>query len=99
MRPSLELHVDELVLHGLPAGDRDRIAEALARELVRRLVEHGVPQSLALGGIVEQLDAGVFRLAPHTTSTALGGQIASAVYGGISAGDAPAQSGGIGGVE
>jgi hypothetical protein len=48
----LDLHIGELVLHGVDAGDRERLAEDIERELARRLAEGGLPAALAAGGSV-----------------------------------------------
>lgn len=37
----LELHIDELVLHGFRVDERDRVSSELASELVRLLTEDG----------------------------------------------------------
>jgi hypothetical protein len=34
-RPSINLHIEELVLHGFAPGDRHRISEAVEQELTR----------------------------------------------------------------
>ena len=47
---NIELHIEELVLHGFSPGDRYRIGEAVEQELTRLLADRGVPQSLAEGG-------------------------------------------------
>jgi hypothetical protein len=48
MKPvNLELHVEELVLHGFAPGDRYRIGEALERTLTQLFVEQGVSASVA----------------------------------------------------
>jgi len=83
-RPSIELHIEELVLEGFPAGDQYRIAEALEQELARLFAERGVPGSLWFGSEVPLLDAGAFRLAAPVRPKATGGQIAGAVYAGLS---------------
>jgi len=39
----VELHIEELVLHGFRSGDRFHIGDALERELVRLLGKQGLP--------------------------------------------------------
>jgi hypothetical protein len=46
LRPDVELHVEELVLDGVPAGDRAAVAEALRAELGRMIAERGLPPDL-----------------------------------------------------
>jgi hypothetical protein len=35
VKKRVEIHVDELVLHGIPAGQRQAVGEAVQRELAR----------------------------------------------------------------
>jgi len=84
---SVELHIDELVLHGFAAGDRYGIAEAVELELSRLLVAQfavqGVPRSFAKSSEQPRLDAGAFNVAPQSSADAVGSQIAHAVHGGL----------------
>ena len=80
---NLELHIEELVLHGFAPGDRYRIAEAVQAELARLFTEQGVPPSLAGSSGVARLDAGAFQVAENAKATAIGDQVAQAVYGGL----------------
>jgi hypothetical protein len=81
---SIELHIEELVLHGFGPGDRYRLAEAVEHELVRLFAEQGLPPSLAQVAEVAQLDAGAFKLSSAATAEAVGAQVAHQVYGGLS---------------
>jgi len=83
MKPNIELHIEELVLHGLAPGERDRIGEAVRRELARLLAEQGEPPGLARGGEVARLDGGSFVIAAEGKPDALGARVARAVYGGL----------------
>jgi hypothetical protein len=83
MRPrNIELHIEELVLHGFSQGDRYRIAEAVERELTQLFTEIGVPQSLSNGGEIERLDGGAFEMTHRSKPEGIGAQVARAVYGG-----------------
>src|SRR5262245_23753561 len=82
--PSVELHIEELVLHGFAPGDRYRITEAIERELTRLLAEGGVPPSLARGGEVGRLDGGAFESVQGARPEAVGVQVAQAIYRGMS---------------
>ena len=85
MKPaSLELHVEELVLHGFAASDRYRIGEAVERELGRLFTERGTPPSLRQGSEIERLDGGAFEVKPGSGAEAIGIQVAQAAYGGLS---------------
>lgn len=84
MRPgNIELHIEELVLHGFESGDRYRIGAAVEAELARLFAEQGVPPSLAQGGEMAHLDGGTFDVAPGSTAEAIGAQVAQALYGGL----------------
>ena len=78
---SIELHIEELVLHGFAPGDRYRIADAVERELARLFAEQGVPPSLAQNNHVARLDGRAFEVAPQAKPETMGVQIARAVYG------------------
>src|SRR5271157_4640686 len=76
----LEIHIDELVLHGFAAGDRFRIGDALERELTRLLVREGLPASAARSASIERLDGGAFKVAPGAGARTIGAQVAQKVY-------------------
>lgn len=85
--PHIELHIEELVLHGFARGDRYAIADAFERELSRLLsaqfAEQGVPHALAHNTERAHLDGGKFQVEPNSRADAVGSQVAQAVYGGI----------------
>ena len=87
---NLELHIDELVLHGFSPADRHRIADAVRAELERRLAGPGAAERLgSLAGPadvpIERLDAGSLQIAapahPAAVGTQVGGALASALSG------------------
>lgn len=80
---NINLHIEELVLHGFAPGDRYRIGEAVQQELTRMFAEQGVPRSLAEGGEIGRLDAGAFEMASGAKPEVVGTQIAQAIYGGL----------------
>jgi hypothetical protein len=81
---NVNLHIDELVLHGFPPGDRYRIAAAVEAELARLIEGQGIPNGLASGGTVPVLDAGSFSAEPGARPQQIGVQIAQALFGGLS---------------
>lgn len=85
-RPRLELHIEELVLHGFSPDDRDALASTLQHELARRL-EGGVPPALVERGAFERIDAGAFRVVAPVRPAAVGAQVAGAITGALGAGD------------
>ena len=84
MKRKVELHIEELVLHGFPPGDRHRIGDAATRELARLFAEGGVPPSLEEGGEIASLSGGSFEARPDLGAERVGVQVARAVYGGLS---------------
>jgi hypothetical protein len=82
-QPSIQLHIEELVLHGFSPGDRYRIGEAVQRELTRLFTEQGLPGRLVRGGEVAHPDSAAFNLAPDAKPEVVGVQVAQAVYGGL----------------
>lgn len=85
--PHIELHIEELVLHGFERGDRYPVADAIERELSRLLAEQfaeqGIPSSLTRDAEREHLDAGAFHVAPRSKPDHIGAQVAQAVHGGL----------------
>ena len=80
MKPkSVSLHIDELVLHGFPPGDRRRVGAAVRRELARLLAERA-PEASAEK---RTLDAGSFALGADLRPEGAGRQIAGAVHKGL----------------
>ena len=79
----VDLHIEELVLHGFNPGDRYRFGAAVEAELARLFAERGVSPSLARGGEQATLDGGSFDAAPGAGPEGIGGQVAQAVYGGL----------------
>ena len=81
---TIELHIEELVLHGFPPADHHSIGGAVERELTRLLVGSDTPPGLASGGEVARLDGGAFDVAPNAAPEVIGAQIAQAIYSGLS---------------
>ena len=81
--PNVELHIEELVLHGFSPADRYRIGEMVERELARLFAEEGVPVAFTSGLESPHLDAGAFHVAANSRAETIGAQVAEAVYGGL----------------
>jgi hypothetical protein len=81
---SVELNIEQLVLHGFSRRDRYRIARAMQRELTRLFTEHGVPASLTTASSIHRLDAGDFALAANVRAETVGARVAQSVYRGMS---------------
>lgn len=82
MRPAIELHIDELVLHGFNPADRRRIGEAVERELTRLLGEQG-PSGGAGDVQISRLDGGSITLSPGAGPETVGAEIARSVCGAL----------------
>ena len=81
LRPqSFEIDIEELVLYGLPPGDRYRIAGSVKQELERVFRDRGIPPSLVDGGEISRVDGGSFEIGPDSRAETLGRQIAQALY-------------------
>ena len=81
---SINLHIEELVLHGFAPAERHRIAEAVQQELGNLLAEHSSsdPGQFRTGNI-PGLNLGNFRVAQNASSRSIGAQIANAIHGGL----------------
>lgn len=82
-RAKIDLHIGELILRDVPYALRHRIAAAVEQELARLLSEQDLPQSIAQGGNIPQIDIGTMQLAPDAKPDAIGVQIAQSVYGNL----------------
>lgn len=78
---NVELHIEELVLHGVTPVNRQRLAAVMERELARLLAEQGVPPTLVRDGDVAQLHGGSSNIALGSRPDAIGLQVAQAIYG------------------
>jgi len=83
-RPRVNLHIEELVLHGFAPGDRHRIGDAVERHLALLLAERGLPPTLSGGVEIARLDAGSFDVARGMPARTVGAQLAQALFGGLS---------------
>ena len=82
-RPSIELEIGELILHGLGPLDRHRLQDALQQKLEQLLHERGLSPAVAAGGEVARLDAGAIQVAPGSTAETVGLQVAQVLHGGL----------------
>jgi hypothetical protein len=82
---ALEVHIEELVLHGFGAGDRFPISDAVEQELTRLLAEQD-GWILPSGPLaIEQLNGGTFKVAPGGRPAGVGRDVARAVHGAFGA--------------
>ncbi len=76
----IEVHIEELVLHGFAPGDRWRIGDVLESELRGLLMEKGLP--VAWHQSPEKIEAGPLRAASLTKPSRAGRQIARTIWKG-----------------
>ncbi|MGE6761508.1 hypothetical protein D7X55_17110 [Corallococcus sp. AB049A] len=87
MRPQrIALHIDELVLHGVPSAHRHRVGEAVREELSRLLAEQGLPSGVDAAALASRLDVGAISVTPGASPEATGASVARAVYSGLAGG-------------
>jgi hypothetical protein len=75
----IELHIEELVLHGFASTDRRRIAGEVERELAR-LIGEGDFSRLRGDLSIERMAGGAFRVKAGAKPEATGTQIAQSLY-------------------
>lgn len=83
--PSINLHIEELILHGFAREGRYAIGGALQNELQRLITEQGLPQVLQEGEVnhLAQLHADNVVVQPGTGAEAIGTQLARSLYAGL----------------
>ena len=74
----IEVHIDELILHGFTPRDRWQIGDALEHELRGLLAARGIPATWLSSP--ERIDTGFIRTMSLNKPAAVGSEIASAVY-------------------
>ena len=83
LNPTIQVRIEELVLHGFQHNQRHQIGEAVERELQRLFSERGVPTSLRESTTIEDLDGGSFQMKLRPNTGVVGSDLARAVYGGL----------------
>jgi hypothetical protein len=77
MNPDIELHIEELILHGFDPRDGEAIRGAVQLELTQLLTQRGLP--LKDNVDLTRLDAGTLTL-HDTRAQGVGSQVAQSVY-------------------
>jgi hypothetical protein len=74
----VELHIDELILEGVPAFQREQLAAAIEQAFTALVAEHGLPPAWqtggALAGLTQQIQSG-------SRPDIIGRQVAQAILG------------------
>jgi hypothetical protein len=75
---AIEVHIEELVLHGFSPGTQRDVAEGLQNHLQTLLAQRGVPYAWRANP--ERIDADRIRMNSQSNPTLAGAQIAGAVF-------------------
>lgn len=73
----IELHIEEIVLHGFKSSDRGLIGDAVEQELSRLLLERRFPP---LANALDRVNAGTFPASFEARPSAIGAEIARRVH-------------------
>ena len=81
----IQLHIERLVLDGVPAGAKGArgLQSALESELSRLLAEGGLGDALRSGASIPRLQADSIRISSGQSATDLGIAIARSVFSGV----------------
>ena len=82
---SIGIHIERLILDGLPIArrDRPRLQAAIEKELARLLANGSLAVDLQTPGMLPHLTGGTLELTGDEESRLLGKRIARAIYRGI----------------
>jgi hypothetical protein len=86
----IELTIERIVLHDLPAVARHRLMSAIEDALLRLLATHELPPELAAEPL--NLPAATIEVMPGTSVDAMAGQIAQSIVTSLKTGSAAAPS-------
>jgi len=87
----VELHIDELILEGVPGYQREQIAAAIQQALTALVAEHGLPLDWQPGASLAALTQ---QIQPGSQPEAIGQQVARAILEGMNAAPGSVQAGG-----
>jgi len=80
---SVEVFIDELVLHGFSAADRYSIGDALTLEIERQLAEASTHPFLSRDTDLSLINAGRIGLPPNAKPAWIGTRVGRAVFNGL----------------
>lgn len=80
MTKKIEIHIDELVLHGFSRTDAPEIGDAVRREISRLIELRGLSPGLV---DIDHINAGEFFPAPGARPGSVGSQLGRSVYNGL----------------
>jgi hypothetical protein len=91
---SIDVNIEELILHGIPSAARYRIAEVVQRELQLLFSQQHLPPQWRSSIGIECLNGGEFALPCDASPSKMGEGIARALCSGLSAWAAETPNGG-----
>jgi hypothetical protein len=80
---NIKLHIERVVLEGLPVQNLRLLRQTLERKLTQLLAEGGLSQRFRSGGAVPHLGGGTIRAGKSHSTKQIGADVARAVYHGI----------------
>lgn len=83
MKTVIELHIEEMILHGFDHADRHTIGDAVERELARLIRNGGLTRDVSDGMNIPQRDGADIQMRPGMRAETTGTEIARSVYGAI----------------
>lgn len=83
---TVHVHIERLVLDGLPLGPGDgpAVQTAVEAELTRLLAERGLAPALERGGALDSVRGADLQLPPAAPANAVGTQIGGAIHRSLS---------------
>ena len=80
MKQNIELHIEELVLHGFSHSDRHRIGGFIEQELTKLISNGSILKDCKQDVQIPYLDGGSFAMRSDTKIESTGVEIARSVY-------------------
>ena len=80
---NIRLHIERVVLDGVPVENPHVLRQTLEHELTRRLAEGGLSQKFRTGGAIPHLRGGTIQLSNGQSVKELGVQVARNLHRGI----------------
>lgn len=78
---NVEIHIEELILHGFSTLEKQCIADAIQRDLAGMLATGGLSPAVMQGGALDGVDyGGEFVVPAGATGRVMGAQVAQALY-------------------
>lgn len=83
LKQPIELHIEELVLHGFPPHQAYQIGRIVEEELGRLFYDRGLPPMLSQEGNFKHLSLSPLELGNEVDAKQIGSQIAQTLYQGF----------------